>query len=419
MNENQESHIAICLAIERLALVARYVIYFFLGGLYLLGFAPGTMTDFGIITAVVLFHNAFAHWALTGKRHHLLFGRLNFAIYFTETCLVVLFTGAEESDLYVLFHLILVGFSAYVPRYRRILQVGALACLGYGGIILIEWAMEGITMPAGIIAAKLVFIPVSAWLLGTISERLRQIEERSLALAETAATSEATLRTVLNTAADPILVCDENEFITDANARACAMLRIEQKELMGQRLRTFIFDDGTLPGKLAEVRTRGEAAAEEILLDVDGQEVSVTMTLRSFVRDRKRYFAAMFRDITDERNLRETERQAALSVERLERELRKVEHLKTGFLKSVSRKLRSPLCAILGYVEMLLDEDLGEIAPEQRRALHTCRRAALRAIGFIDEARETGHPGVGPSAAASGGPVGTPGRDGPAENGGK
>ena len=103
----------------------------------------------------------------------------------------------------------------------------------------------------------------------------------------------------------------------------------------------------------------------------------------------------------------------------MERELRKVEHLKTGFLKSVSRKLRSPLCAILGYVEMLLDEDLGEIAPEQRRALHTCRRAALRAIGFIDEARETGHPGVGPSAAASGGPVGTPGRDGPAENGGK
>jgi PAS domain S-box-containing protein len=412
MNEIEEGHIAMCLALERLALLARYMIYLFLGGLYLLGFAAGSMTDFAIITLVVVFHNAFAHWALTGKRYGLFFSHINFAIYFAETCLVVFFTGAEQSVLYVLFHLMLVGFSAYVPRCRKILLAGALACLGYGGVILVEWAMYGITTPLGVIAAKLTFIPVSAWLLGTISERLRKIEERSLGLAETAATSEANLRTILNMAADPILVCDENEFISDANASACEMLRVEHDELIGQRLRTFLFDDGTLPGKIAAVRTRGEANTEEILLDADGQESSVDMTLRSFVRDRKRYFAAIFRDITEQKNLREATRQAGLRMERLERELREVEHLKTGFLKSVSRRLRSPLCAILGYVEMLLDEELGEIAPEQRRALHTCRRGALRAIRVIDEARDMNHAGSEPVEAPVGDLMGPASEDG-------
>ncbi len=48
MNEIQEDHIAMCLAMERLALVVRYIIYIFLGGLFLLGYAVGSMTDFAV-----------------------------------------------------------------------------------------------------------------------------------------------------------------------------------------------------------------------------------------------------------------------------------------------------------------------------------------------------------------------------------
>ena len=51
----------------------------------------------------------------------------------------------------------------------------------------------------------------------------------------------------------------------------------------------------------------------------------------------------------------------------------------------VSQKLRSPLTAILGYMDLLLDEELGELLPEQRKSLQTCRRSTLRIFKLLDE----------------------------------
>jgi signal transduction histidine kinase len=64
--------------------------------------------------------------------------------------------------------------------------------------------------------------------------------------------------------------------------------------------------------------------------------------------------------------------------------------MKTQFLATMSQKLRSPLTALLGFVELLLHEELGEITPEQREALQSCRRSARRTFSLMDEALEFG-----------------------------
>lgn len=64
-------------------------------------------------------------------------------------------------------------------------------------------------------------------------------------------------------------------------------------------------------------------------------------------------------------------------------QVRAASRLKSEFVGTISHELRSPLNVILGYVEMLLDDGLGALAPEQRRALDRTQRQALTLLEMI------------------------------------
>jgi signal transduction histidine kinase len=61
----------------------------------------------------------------------------------------------------------------------------------------------------------------------------------------------------------------------------------------------------------------------------------------------------------------------------------------------VAHELRAPLASIEGYVEVLLDGELGELSAEQARALDVVGRNAVRLRALLDEL------GPGPRAAAA------------------
>ena len=50
-------------------------------------------------------------------------------------------------------------------------------------------------------------------------------------------------------------------------------------------------------------------------------------------------------------------------------EVRKLDELKSAFIRNVSHELRTPLALIEGYTELLLDEQMGTLLPEQLNAL--------------------------------------------------
>jgi two-component system phosphate regulon sensor histidine kinase PhoR len=63
-------------------------------------------------------------------------------------------------------------------------------------------------------------------------------------------------------------------------------------------------------------------------------------------------------------------------------ELKRMDRLKSEFISTVSHEVRTPLAAMLGYTQLILDGDAGEVAPEQREYLgiiasNTARLAQL------------------------------------------
>jgi len=70
---------------------------------------------------------------------------------------------------------------------------------------------------------------------------------------------------------------------------------------------------------------------------------------------------------------------------RLVEELKSVDRAKSDFVATVSHELRTPLTSITGYMEMLLDGDVGELSSEQERTLATVSRNATRLQDLIED----------------------------------
>jgi signal transduction histidine kinase len=65
--------------------------------------------------------------------------------------------------------------------------------------------------------------------------------------------------------------------------------------------------------------------------------------------------------------------------------LRSLDQTKSDFMATVSHELRTPLTSIAGYVEILLDGELGPVGAEHRRVLATIERNAARLRNLIED----------------------------------
>ncbi|GMR10167.1 MAG: hypothetical protein BMS9Abin28_0988 [Anaerolineae bacterium] len=65
--------------------------------------------------------------------------------------------------------------------------------------------------------------------------------------------------------------------------------------------------------------------------------------------------------------------------------LTELNQLKTNLISNVSHELRTPLAHIKGYVELLEEEELGDLTLEQGKAMSVIRRATVRLGQLIDD----------------------------------
>ena len=380
-----DPRMTLVLRIERTTLVARYLICLSLGLLVLFGLQPPRAVFLAVIAAYCLLHNLFVHWALLSGRQEAFLTGVNFVAHLAEITLLTGYAGAADSPLFLLYILFIIGFNTYSRLTRGALLVTLVCCICYGIMVLVEQNYLTVATPPPLVAAKFLSLVMAGWLMGSLSEFLRETEIALENRAQALASSEATLRMILDSTEEPILTFNETEFITDANGRACEFLGIPTDQIIGQRVRTFLFDDGTLPGKMATLRARGEYHGETVAVKPSGEECAIEMHVRAFIHDDRRFFVSVWRDITEEKNFQEAMRRASLQLERANQELQRVSALKSAFYANVSQRIRSPLTAILGFTDMLLKDELGPLTMEQRQALQNCRRGIQRIFALTDE----------------------------------
>lgn len=345
-----------------------------------------------LLVTTCLAHNLLVHFiALTGRRHWYLSNAYT-AIHITGATLLVTITGAELSPFVCVYFLILLAQVLYAPHFRRTYSVLLFCAVAFTVAVFTRWLLWGGAPHLVPLCVNYVALFLCYELIRSLASLLHTVELGLQTRAQELASSKATLRTILDAADGPIVVYDDNEFITEANTRACEFFQSSREALLGTRFRQYFFDDGTLPNKLATLKARGEYQGEIIAILPEGDELNVNVSVRSYIRGGRRFFVALLYDITEQKHLQDATRTANTELEKINRELQRVEILRNEFHSTISQRLRSPLSAILGYTDLLINDELGELNPAQRKALQTCRRSVARVFELIDEAFEARSP---------------------------
>jgi len=374
--------------LEWFFLLVRYAAYAMLLAAYAIGAISEYTPDLFFVTFGALLQNVFVHFVLYTRRYNLFLTPFNLCLHLFKISLLTGLTGGSESPFAVLYLIVITGYALYSPACRSIWAVVLATSFAFAGTLLANWAVNGINMTYPVMMYFIAFA-VSGHLVDRIGEVLSTAEEHAHERAQSLLTSEATLRAILDTTPLPILVCEDSEMIVDANERACAFLGTTRDELLGRRMRAFLFDDGTLPQKLASLRSKGAYRGELLALTSNGEERDVDLVIRSFLREGRRFHVAMLIDITEQKNLQEASRVATQRLERLNQELREVNDLRLDFYTRVAQRIRSPLTAITGYTDLMLEEGLGPLTQDQRVALKNTRECGRRIFTQLDSAFET------------------------------
>lgn len=187
-------------------------------------------------------------------------------------------------------------------------------------------------------------------------------------------TSESRLRAIMGSAGEGIVVMAPDGTTQYVNAAAEQIVGHLPRSLIGKDFHATVhhshadgsayrFEDCPVHTALASGRT--VHAVDEVYWRRDGSSVPIEMSCARIVDAGAVTGAVLvFRDVSERREL---------------------EHMKDQFVASVSHELRTPLTAIKGYLEEVLNEEVGPLNEEQREDLETVARNATRLGTLIDD----------------------------------
>jgi PAS domain S-box-containing protein len=205
-----------------------------------------------------------------------------------------------------------------------------------------------------------------------VSER-REAEERLREQVRVAQRAETQTRAVLDATGDAIVVANDDTEAILANQPFADFFQTTEENILGM-------NTAQLLGAAGEIVSDIDHVTRIVMRGLENPDERVIDTV-SLVWPEKRdlaYLSVPVRTVTDER----VGRLYAFHDITHQREL---DRMKDEFVSLVSHELRTPLTSIKGYVDLLLDEDMGDLSEDQRDFLQTVRSNAQRLVTMVNE----------------------------------
>ena len=237
-----------------------------------------------------------------------------------------------------------------------------------------------------------------------IASTERDITDRKRA-EESLRDSEIRYRRLFETAQDGILILDaETGMIVDVNPFLIEMLGFSRETFLGKKIWELGFFKDTIANEdnFAELQQKEYIRYEDKpLKTADGRRIDVEFVSNVYLVNHQKVIQCNVRDITDRKRaeealwkaneaLEQRVRERTVELEATNKSLEKANHLteaanraKSEFLANMSHEIRTPMTAILGYADLMLDENVGRDTREHVAVIKRNGEYLLKVIGDI------------------------------------
>jgi PAS domain S-box-containing protein len=121
----------------------------------------------------------------------------------------------------------------------------------------------------------------------------------------------------------------------------------------------------------------------------DGTEVPVEISLSPTKTESGSSITAIVRDVTErkraEQQIESLKKSYLAELEARHKEAERLNQLKSEFIASVSHELRTPLHTIIGFAELLDEQETGPLNKKQKRFLHHIRTDSDHLLSLIND----------------------------------
>ncbi len=200
------------------------------------------------------------------------------------------------------------------------------------------------------------------------------------------ADSKSRMRAILDTAVDGIITIDSHGRIQSFNQSAERLFGWQADEVFGRNISMLMPepDQSRHDGYLRNYQTSGVPkiigiGREVIGLRKDGSLMPMRLAVGRVDLPEELLFVGFVTDITERHALEASLRETAQRAER-------AAAAKSTFLANMSHEIRTPMNSIIGFTELLLQENL---TPTQRTHLNTVRQSARSLLGLINDILDT------------------------------
>ena len=176
---------------------------------------------------------------------------------------------------------------------------------------------------------------------------------------------------------DMVVLVDLDGKIMRANRAMAEYAGLPVRELVGRECSEVLACGGAYKG-CPHIRGALEREAESYeMVDAENREYRVLVTPYLDASGQVAGTVHLASDITEER--------AILRLEEEKRQLQELDRLKNRFMASVTHELKTPLNAIIGFSELLLSGDYGELEERQSRYLENIHAGGKHLLDLITE----------------------------------